>query len=69
MDIEKAPHISKDELVAAMLHQPSRQVGEMIDKINETSTIGMRLSIRNAQPIAHLYSYGPLWKAQGADVL
>ena len=36
MNIERPPHISKDELVAAMLHQPSRQVGEMIDKINET---------------------------------
>lgn len=36
MEIERPPHIDEKDLFSAMLHQPSPQVGDMIDKINET---------------------------------
>ena len=36
MEIERPPHIDEKDLFSAMLHQPSAQVGDMIDKINET---------------------------------
>ena len=36
MEIERPPHIDKEELFSAMLCSESVQIGSMIDKINET---------------------------------
>ena len=36
MEIERPPHIDKKELLSVMLCSESIQIGNMIDKINET---------------------------------
>ena len=36
MEIERPPHIDKEELLSAMLRSESIQIGNMVDKINET---------------------------------
>lgn len=36
MEIERPPQIDAKDLFSAMLYQPSAQVGDMVDKINET---------------------------------
>ena len=58
MAIEKAPFMSQEELLSAMLLTPNDKVKEMVNKIMKPLSIGIPLNIRGVLTDALLSNCG-----------